>query len=602
MGASTLIPKAGKSGVASFKVTVDGGILPDKFAIASLVVRKSVNKIPVAQLLVRDGDVAAQKFEGSASSFFIPGKKIVIEMGYQDGIPASKKVFEGIIIAQSIKLKNESVTQLVVDIKDAAVKMTVGRKNAYYSKKNDKTIIGDILAKYSGLTPKVGDIEGEEEFIQMVQYFSTDWDFMVSRAEASGRIVYINDGIVEVKQPDLTGTAAANIRFGDNVYEFDMEIDARDEYKKITTQSWDPTTRALLKDSSTINPATDDGNLSSTELADVIGLDDFIMQHSGTLSTKEQKALSNSKKFRAALSKIRGTVKVNGFSNIKLGDIIKLEKFSPRFNGQVFVSGIMHQMSGESTWFTEIQFGFSEEWFSEKYPDIIDRPAAGLLPAMKGLTIGQVIDPNPEDEDNDNLLVKVKIPLVKDSSDGVWAKILMPDAGEKRGIFFRPRKDDEVILGFLDDDPRQPVILGCLHSKVNAAGEPPVGATEDDFKNIKGFYISENFKIEFDEDKKSITIQTNKGKDGNRIILTDTEDPNIAIIDKNENKIEMNKDGIVITSAKHIELKAPKGDIKMEALNIEMAAKKGLKGEGKTTAEISSSGSTTIKGQILKLN
>jgi uncharacterized protein involved in type VI secretion and phage assembly len=246
--------------------------------------------------------------------------------------------------------------------------------------------------------------------------------------------------------------------------------------------------------------------------------------------------------------------------------------------------------------------GFSQEWFAEKYTNIMDSPAAGLLPGMKGLTIGQVIDPNPADADNDNLLVKVKIPLVKDSSDGVWAKILMPDAGKKRGLFFRPRKDDEVIIGFLDDDPRQPVILGCLHSKLNDAGESPVPVAEDKFKNIKGIYINENFKIEFDEDKKSILIQTNKGKDGNRIYLTDSEDPNIAIIDKNENKIEMNKDGIVITSAKHVAIKAPKGDLTIDALNITMKAKKEFKADGKTTMEVTSSGSTTIKGTPLKLN
>ena len=55
-----------------------------------------VNKIPTAQLVIYDGEVAKQKFEASASDFFIPGKKITIEMGYQDGIPPSKKVFEGI--------------------------------------------------------------------------------------------------------------------------------------------------------------------------------------------------------------------------------------------------------------------------------------------------------------------------------------------------------------------------------------------------------------------------------------------------------------------------------------------------------------------------
>ena len=46
------------------------------------------------------------------------------------------------------------------------------------------------------------------------------------------------------------------------------------------------------------------------------------------------------------------------------------------------------------------------------------------------------------------------------------------DAGKERGTFFRPEIGDEVVVGFLNDDPRHPVILGMCHSSAKPAPEP----------------------------------------------------------------------------------------------------------------------------------
>jgi len=57
--------------------------------------------------------------------------------------------------------------------------------------------------------------------------------------------------------------------------------------------------------------------------------------------------------------------------------------------------------------------------------------------------------------------------MISTSDDGIWARISTLDAGKQRGTFFRPEIGDEVIVGFLNDDPRYPVVLGMVNSSAN---------------------------------------------------------------------------------------------------------------------------------------
>jgi uncharacterized protein involved in type VI secretion and phage assembly len=52
----------------------------------------------------------------------------------------------------------------------------------------------------------------------------------------------------------------------------------------------------------------------------------------------------------------------------------------------------------------------------------------------------------------------------------LWARVAVPFAGEGRGSFLLPDVGDEVLVGFVGGDPRQPVVLGGLW---NGTAKPP---------------------------------------------------------------------------------------------------------------------------------
>ena len=57
-----------------------------------------------------------------------------------------------------------------------------------------------------------------------------------------------------------------------------------------------------------------------------------------------------------------------------------------------------------------------------------------------------------------------------DQDAPIWARVAVPYAGAERGAFFIPDVDDEVLVTFVNGDPRFPIVVGGLW---NGASAPP---------------------------------------------------------------------------------------------------------------------------------
>jgi len=582
---SRTIPTQANTDLATFRIFTNGTEISSDIAIVSIAVSKGVNKIPTARLVLSDGNMAKEDFELSAGEDFVPGTEIEIHAGYHS---IEDPIFKGIVIKHGIKFKSEQSSELILELKDVSIKMTIGRKNKYFENATDSEIIEEILSEYSELQV---DVEATDlQHKEMVQYYCTDWDFILSRADVNGQLVFVDDSTIAIKAPDLSADPIVKLFHGDNVFELEAEMDARSQYSATKSKSWDYTTQEVIESDGEDPGIVEQGNISGSDLAGIIGLENMLMQHPGRVVTEELQAWSDTKFLRSRLAKIQGHVQIIGYSDIKPGDIIELGGFGERFNGKAFVSAISHTVSSNSKWYTNIQFGISDQWYAHKYDDILEKPASALLPAIHGLHYAVVT--NIHEDPDGEYRVKVKIPVISPDDEGVWARVATLDAGDSRGSFFRPEVDDEVIIGFVNDDPRFPVILGMLHS---SALPSPVEPSEDNYD--KGFVTKEKVKLMFSDEKKSISLET---PNGNTLLISDDE-KGIKIEDENGNLIKMNADGIVIESAKDISIKAS-GDVKMEGTNLSSKASAQFKAEGSSGAEVSTSGQAVLKGSIVAIN
>lgn len=587
----SLIPNTSLHDVVSFDILIDDAVISRAYQILSLSCSKEINRIPFAKIVLRDGEAAERNFAVSEEDQFIPGKKIKIKIG-RDG--ENSQVFAGIITKHAIRVKDNGNGELIVECRDEAVRMTIGRHSRYYNNVKDSDVFDEMISSYSGL---FSDSEATTlTHKELVQHHISDWDFMLLRAEANGMLVSVDDGRIKVSKPDTSPEPVLQVSYGTSLLEFEAEMDARNQWKKVEAKSWNYASQDILSGDSESANFTEPGNIPGSELANTINLESFNLRHSGYRLEQELLDWSNGVMMRSRLAKIRGRAKFSGFSAIKPGDLVKIEGVGKRFKGKAYVTAVRHDI-GQGMWDTHIQFGLDPETYAETRPKAQDCLAGGIVSAINGLQIGKVVQLE-SDPDGENRIL-VKIPTIDNSSSGIWSRVATLDAGSDRGSFFLPEIEDEVIVGFINDDPRDAVILGMLHSSSKAA---PL--TAKDVNHEKGFTTRSKMHILFNDDSKTITIDTPAG---NSIILDETG-KKIEIKDQNMNSLTMDSSGVKIESPKNVEIKAgvnltisAGASLTIGGATLSVKADGNVSVEGALT-KLSSQGITEITGSLVKIN
>ncbi len=546
--------------LVSYTITSNGKQVPQDFQVLSIETTNEFNRIPYAEIAFLDGDPASNEFRIADSDFFEPGREIEIKLRYEDDASSEETVFSGVVVRMELKA-GLSGSVFVVEAAHKAVKMTTVRKSARFEEAADSDVIKKITSDQGLQTGSVAATGFKHK--QLVQYQATDWDFVLSRADANGLLMVCNKAGVSAVVPTTDGAPVLSFRFGiDQIFGFEVEADARHQHQVVESRSWDVKKQELINSQKAKEVQLSPGNLLPKKAGgDIAGHTQMLLSAVG-LDVKEARAWADAKMARNRMSFVKGRLSVQGTALATTGSVVELEGISKRFSGPVLLSGVRHRVS-EGGWTTDIQFGLPANQFSAT-ADIVDAGAAGLLPGVNGLQIGKVVTiiEDPEKEAR----IKVKVPALNDESNGfLWSRIATPDAGNERGMCFWPEVDDEVVMGFLNDDPRQAVILGALHS---SAKKPPIAPHE---KNpVKGFTTRAGLQLIFDDEKKLVTILTSEKNS----ITVNEKDKLIEIKDVNNNVIKLDSSGITIESAKDVTIKS-KGDMTLDAKgNVAINGKK----------------------------
>lgn len=592
-------PSLNASGVVSYAILVNGTAIATTIEVVSIDISSWVNRINTATIVLNDGNMPEANFPNSDSATFLPGAAIKIQLGYDQQV---KDIFSGVIIKHSVKITGNNAARLVIECKDKAIAMTAGRKNANYIDKKDSDIISGLISAYTGLSASVTATSYQHK--ELVQFYCSDWDFMLARAEANGMLVTLDAGTVTVAPPATTGTPVLTVTYGTDLIEFNAELDARHQFSSVSSNGWDLASHQLVQQTATPDALTSQGNVTASTLAGVLAVTDFRLQSTIPQDTSLLTAWAKAQQLKSALARIRGQVSFQGSALAKPGVLIELAAVGDRFNGNAFISAVHHRVV-EGDWVTRAEFGMSPNWFTEAN-ELEAPPAAGLNAGISGLHVGTVmkLDQDPESQ----YRIQVSIPEMSATTDGFWARLANFYSSNTFGAFFLPEIGDEVALGFFNDDPSHPVILGSLYSSKNVPAYTPEAAN-----NTKALVTRTKMKVEFNEEKKIITIITPAN---NQVVISD-EGKSIVLQDQNNNKVTLDTAGITLDSPKDITLKAQgkivlnatnnieataQMDIKQTGLNITATANVGFTAKGSATAEVSAAGTTTIKGAMVMIN
>jgi type VI secretion system secreted protein VgrG len=206
-----------------------------------------------------------------------------------------------------------------------------------------------------------------------------------------------------------------------------------------------------------------------------------------------------------------------------------------------------------------------------------------------------------------------------------WIRVVTPYAGNNKGIFFIPEIDEEVLVAFENNNAEKPYVAGALYN-----GKKKADDWKSD-KNIKkGIRTKSGHTIEFNDDQ---------GKE--EIIIYDKDKVNTITLSSHDKLLTISCKGDLKINAQNIEIKAEK-DYKLEVQgkigiasqketeikatgnckiksnqNIDIEAMSNLKAKansnaeisgatlaakGSGTAEFSAGGQTVVKGAIVQIN
>ena len=236
-----------------------------------------------------------------------------------------------------------------------------------------------------------------------------------------------------------------------------------------------------------------------------------------------------------------------------------------------------------------------------------------------GLTLARITNVTVPDKLNRVKCLPIGVPEAEETD---WCYFMSPMGGKGCGVYFPPHVDDLAVLGYLDDDPHRPVVLGSIW---NTELTPPFTIQEG---KVEDYAIRTPQKIDLtfhdEEAKQTVTLTMPSGV----VLKLDDENQTAALQDKDgKNALTLNfKTGegtlccekkltlsagqttITLESSGNLTMKCS-GKLSMEGASIAgkaqgqlalQGATASVKGDG--TLELSASGSTTLKGGIVKIN
>lgn len=600
------IPTSVQDPTLRVTITSNGKPIQDLFSLVSVQVHHEINKISTAEIVITDGTTSEATsgvigdYPASDSTYFIPGTLIEISAGY--GILPAESLFSGIVVKQAIEANEDGKFSLIVTCKHAAVKMTINKKDAVFMNQTDSDIMSAVASPY-GLSASVEATTGINELV--FQKFSTDWDFLLSRAAFNGYIVTLLNDQITVGPPLVSGTAVLLVAFGQSINSFHAELNAERQAPSLTAAAWDPQTQTMLSSTATEPSLNTQGVPAPRQLASVLQQTPLELVTNSPLTQAELQTWANSSLLRMRLQAVRGRVSFMGNASVLPNTLIELSGVGSRFDGNAYVTAVTHVMR-EGHWNSNVRFGLDSKPIYEK-ENFSYHPANGQLPAIQGLQLGEVVsisqDPGAE------YRVQVKLASTAQGQTGTWARLANFYATAGAGDIFYPEIGDEVVVGFLENDPRFPVILGSLYSK----GKIPPVVPMDNNNYTKGIYTKSQLTVTFDDMNKVITIAT---PGGNTVTMTDTG-MGIQITDMNQNSIKMSPSGIDITSMTNISIQATgtltlggtaginvasPANVAMSGTNISMAAATAFSAAGTSTVLLTSGGLVTVLGATVMIN
>ncbi|CAE6749152.1 hypothetical protein R69927_02081 [Paraburkholderia domus] len=443
-----------------------------------------VNGIPTAKITLSVPGDALETLSSCDEDIDLcePGRAAAIFLLEKGGETC---VFRGAIVQQSLKMRRDRV-ELTLTLRHRLQALVNTHRSQVFEQQNDAAIVGRLLLEQE--IPLLAVTGMSTLFDQLVQFRCSDWTFLRSRLDANGVWLLPTPEGVTIMRPTLSAIPEHTFRQHAHSVDEDPLIEEgvwsfSEQYQpsELTVATWDD--KAQVNQTALASLTALGTQAFNATPGAPLNATPWEFNYSTPLGLDVATKLATSLLMNLQAAGAEGEFLVEGGANYRLGQTLAIEDYGRSFDGNGIITGIRHRVSKEEGWRTIVSLG----------KDDVVRDMTNVTRAS-GLHIG-VIAPFAEDISGMNRL-RIRVPVLGDRNNVLWARFASPYASQMSGFCFYPETGDEVVVGFIDEDPSCPVILGAMHNPVNRAPVPP--SLENTNKTLIINKGGQQFQLSFD--------------------------------------------------------------------------------------------------------
>jgi phage protein D/phage baseplate assembly protein gpV len=510
-----------------------------------------------------------------------------------------------LILGEVTVMEQESDTTgtwTVVRGYDLSHRLCRGRRTRTFLDATDGDIVRRV-ASDAGL--ELGDVDDDGAVHPHVgQVNLTDWEFLRARANERGREVAVVDGRLNWHAP--AGHAAApstpedvespprplQLLLGTNLLRISPRVTAAEQVGEVWVRGWDPETKQPVRGSAKTATVSASSGANPGDLAGKFSAAPYLVADRPVRDEQEADAVAAAVAEQIAGAHAEMTGLALGDPKLIPGAAVSVGGSGWPHDGDYVLSGSRHRYDATG-YHTEFTVSGRQERTLLGLASLgaTKQASRGSGRPWPGLVIGQVTDINDPDQ---RFRVKVSFPWLSDDYESWWARVAQPGAGDGRGLAWLPEVGDEVLVGFVHGDVRDPYVIGGLY---NGSDHPMMndqlvdGSAGQVLRRVLGSRTGH--QLVFSDDDQASQVQLATG-DGSATITLDSSNTKIVI--DGSGKVTIHAGGpLQLNSDGDIEVNANGGDLKLSASGQ-------VKVSGSSGASIDGGPQVAVTGSVIKLN
>jgi hypothetical protein len=403
------------------------------------------NSIPTASLTLSvPGNALEDLSKEPEIALCQPGNPLSVWV--RDEAQKNIELFAGTIISSNLTLSRGNV-ELALVLKHQLVELDNVVRSQVFTDKTDADIIRS-LCRFN-IVNVDNDAWMGIRHEQRIQFRCTDWRMLRSCLDAWGVWLIATSSEVRIIRPVLAVVPDHVIQAnrGQRMESARWQFNAADQPDSLELRSWNIRKQAYR--SVVARPARLGRGALDPREGQTLSKMQWVLGYGTSPSMGVLRQKANSMLQQLQLRRAQGEFTVEGSVKYQPGQTLMMSGYGRYFNGAGIITAVSHTIT-PSRWITTVILG-----------------ERGLIPVTpvqhSGFLPGVVVSHNRKDPQNFDR-IRVRLETLGRGNNEVWARFAMPYASKKGSFFCDPEPGDEVVVGFFDNDPDYPVIIGSMHN------------------------------------------------------------------------------------------------------------------------------------------